>query len=83
MTRHPIDAVSLVAGLVFAAVAVLYVIAEHSTVDIDARWVLPLALIGLGIGGVVGAVSTATRQRNAASRAVTELDTDEPIPQSE
>ncbi|MEO8329949.1 MAG: hypothetical protein ABI586_08095 [Candidatus Nanopelagicales bacterium] len=83
MTRHPIDAVSLVAGLVFAAVAVLYVVAAHSAVHIDARWVLPLALIGLGIGGVVGAVSTATRQRTAASRAITDLDTDELAPQSE
>jgi hypothetical protein len=63
MTRHPLDAVSLVAGLVFTAVAAAYLIAAHTAMDIDARWVLPLALIGLGLGGVVGSLTTASRQR--------------------
>ena len=62
MNRHTLDPVSLVAGLVFAAVAVVYLVQAHSSVDIDGRWVLPLALIGLGVAGVLGALNSAARQ---------------------
>ena len=82
MTRHPLDAVSLVAGLVFTAVATAYLIAAHSSTDIDARWVLPLALIGLGIGGVVGSITTASRQRRELA-AEPSTDDAEPPQQSE
>jgi len=34
---------------------------------VDIRWLLPLALIGLGVAGVAGAVPTATRQQRAAT----------------
>ncbi len=82
MTRHPLDAVSLVAGLVFAGVAAAYLIAAHSALDVDARWVLPLALIGLGLGGVVGSINTASRQRRALSDEPTTDDVEQP-PQSD
>jgi hypothetical protein len=78
MTRHPLDAVSLVAGLVFTAVAAAYLIAAHSAVDIDARWVLPLALIGLGLGGVVGSINTASRQRREAAVETATDDAEQP-----
>jgi uncharacterized membrane protein YfcA len=74
MNRHQIDATSLISGLVFAGVALVYLIAENTTLDVDVRWALPLALIGLGIGGVVGAVTSARR---------TTEDADEPVLQSE
>jgi len=60
MNRHQVDATSLISGLVFAGVALVYLIAENSALEVDVRWALPLALIGLGIGGVVGAVTSAT-----------------------
>lgn len=63
MNRHTLDPVSLVAGLVFAAVAVIYLVQAHTSVDVDGRWVLPLALIGLGVAGVLGALNSAARQR--------------------
>jgi hypothetical protein len=78
MTRHPLDAVSLVAGLVFAGVAAVYLIAAHSALDVDARWVLPLALIGLGLGGVVGSINTATRQRRELHDEPTTDDAEQP-----
>jgi len=61
MNRHQVDATSLISGLVFAGVALVYLIAENSALEVDVRWALPLALIGLGIGGVVGAVTSARR----------------------
>jgi uncharacterized membrane protein YfcA len=74
MNRHQIDATSLISGLVFAGVALVYLIAENTTLDVDVRWALPLALIGLGIGGVVGAVTSARRANEGD---------DEPVLQSE
>ena len=59
MNRHQVDATSLISGLVFAGVALVYLVAENSSLEVDVRWALPLALIGLGIGGVVGAVTSA------------------------
>lgn len=87
MKRHAFDPVSLVAGLVFAAVAALYLVSEHSSFDVDGRWVLPLVLIGLGVGGVAGALMTASRQRreqapNDPGQPVSEPDVDEPAEQS-
>ena len=61
MNRHHVDATSLISGLVLAGVALVYLVAENTTLDIDVRWALPLALIGLGVGGVVGAVTSARR----------------------
>jgi len=61
MNRHQVDATSLISGLVFAGVALVYLVAENSTLEVDVRWALPLALIGLGIGGVVGAITSARR----------------------
>ena len=84
MIRHRMDAVSLVTGLVFAAVAGTYLLAAQAAVDVDARWVLPMAMIGLGLGGVAGAISTARRQRvNMTDDTATTADTDEPTLQSE
>ncbi len=87
MKRHAFDPVSMVAGLVFAAVAALYLVSEHSSFNVDGRWVLPLVLIGLGIGGVSGALASASRQRreqgpSAPEDNVSGADVDEPAEQS-
>ncbi len=77
MKRHQMDPVSLVAGLVFAAVAGVYLIATQTDTNVDGRWVLPLALIGLGVGGVLGAVNSAARQRISRVDEPTVADDDE------
>ena len=83
MSRHPFDPVSFVAGLVFVAVAVGYLFEAHSNIDVDGRWVLPLALIGLGIGGVMGALSTAARQRREPASSISESSVDGPVGRSD
>jgi len=83
MTRHQMDPVSLVAGLVFAAVAAVYLIATQTDMNVDGRWVLPLALIGLGVGGVLGAVNSAARQRTSRIDEATAANDDELTEQSE
>ena len=66
MKPHRFDATSLISGLVFGLVAAVYLVGEATGNYVDGRWLLPLALIGLGVAGVVGAVTTAARQRPAA-----------------
>lgn len=56
MRRHPVDLVSLVAGLLFTALAVGYIADNYSDVDIAPTLVLPLALVVLGIAGLAGSV---------------------------
>lgn len=65
MKPHRLDATSLVSGVVFGLVAAVYLIGEATGNYVDGRWLLPLALIGLGVAGVAGAVTTAARQRPA------------------
>jgi hypothetical protein len=63
MRRHPFDITSLISGLVFAIVAIVYLVGAANDQYIDGRWLLPLALIGLGVAGVAGAITAAARQR--------------------
>lgn len=53
MQRHDIDVVSLVAGVVFVAIAGAYGLVRATNASFDAHWVLPALLIGLGL--VLGA----------------------------
>ena len=52
MRRHELDWVSLVAGLVFVAIAAAYLLQVSLDVTIAAGWVLPITLIGLGVAGL-------------------------------
>ncbi|MET0740598.1 MAG: hypothetical protein ABWZ26_03490 [Candidatus Nanopelagicales bacterium] len=65
MKRHELDVFSLVCGLVFAAVAVVYLVAAATDSEVEGRWVIPLALIGLGVAGLVGSVVRARRNGRA------------------
>jgi hypothetical protein len=51
--RHDLDFVSLLAGAMFALIAVAYLVAELSDAALDAEWVLPGMLVGLGLLGLV------------------------------
>lgn len=66
MRRHELDITSLVAGLVFVGVATAYLIGAYTKVRIDAGWVLPLALVGLGIAGLTGSLRAAGRSNHPA-----------------
>jgi uncharacterized integral membrane protein len=77
MKRHPFDVTSLISGLVFVIVAAVYLVAAANHQYIDGRWLLPLALIGLGVAGVAGAIAAATRQRAASPP--TPVDDDAPV----
>jgi len=57
MKRHSFDLTSFVFGVVLAAAAVGFLLAEQLAWDVDGRWVLPIALILLGVAGVAGALS--------------------------
>lgn len=51
---------SLISGLLFTALGVLFLIDQATGVRVDVRWVWPLLLIGLGVAGLA---STAARRR--------------------
>ncbi|MEZ0092146.1 hypothetical protein [Streptacidiphilus sp. EB129] len=56
MKRHQLDLFSLVAGVSFVAVAVFYLFDSIGRLHVDARLVVPLLLIALGVGGLAGAL---------------------------
>lgn len=60
--RRSVDLTALVAGLVFLAfgLAVLADEAQVLSFDLELRWVWPLALIGLGLAGLL----SGTRRRD-------------------
>lgn len=61
MQRHDLDLTSLVAGLVFVAIAVAYLVGAFTDIHLDGAWVLPLGLVGLGAAGLAGSVARARR----------------------
>lgn len=66
MKRHDLDVVSLVAGLLFAGLALAYGIGAYTDLRLDPRYVFPLVVIGLGLAGLAAAV-TAQRRSDAAT----------------
>ena len=56
MQRHRIDLFSLLAGLLFVAFAVVYIVGAYTSVHVNVRIALPLLLVWLGIAGLLGAV---------------------------
>lgn len=55
MTRHDLDPISLVAGLVFAALGLSFLLGGTAFLDLDWRWIWPPVLIGAGVVGLRGA----------------------------
>jgi hypothetical protein len=54
--RHEIDAVSLVAGLLFLVVAAAHIAARATDTDLNLRWMVPAVLVLLGVLGLLGAI---------------------------
>ena len=65
MRRHDLDWVSLIAGLVFAGLAITYLVASLADVSIDGRFVWPAVFIALGAAGVATAVTANAREEKA------------------
>ena len=84
MRRHDLDLTSLVAGVVFVALAAVYLIGSLSDVHVGWRWVLPLLLIGLGVAGLAGSLRSGLRRddERAALDEAHPVDDSEPTPPS-
>jgi hypothetical protein len=63
--RHELDWVSLIAGIVFTGIAVLYLVVAGTDLNIDARIVWPVVLVALGLAGVATAVRATQREEQA------------------
>lgn len=69
MKRHSLDALSLVFGLLFAAVAVVGLTDQLTLTVVDVRWLGPALLVAIGIALVV----TAGRSRNGKHDAASDM----------
>lgn len=56
MKRHQLDLFSLIAGLAFVAIAVLYLLDAAGQLSVNGRLVIPLLLVALGVAGLAGAI---------------------------
>ena len=55
------DRAALIAGLIFIALGTLYLLEEIGVIDVSSGFVVPVALIGLGIGLLLGRGGRAPR----------------------
>lgn len=62
MRRHDLDWISLIAGIVFTGIALVYLIAGLADTTLDGRFVWPVVLVALGAGGVATAVRANSRE---------------------
>jgi len=60
--RHDLDWISLIAGIVFTGLALLYLVVGVTDVNVDQRFVWPLVLVALGAAGIATAVSANMRE---------------------
>jgi hypothetical protein len=59
MKRHDIDVTSLMAGLLFAALAAVFALHALDIFDVDLRAAPAVALIVAGLGGITAALTSA------------------------
>lgn len=53
---HPRDTTSLILGLLLLAAGALFLVADTTDVDLDARWAAPVALVVIGLAGLASAL---------------------------
>ncbi|MFL6180774.1 MAG: hypothetical protein ACJ73J_00540 [Actinomycetes bacterium] len=75
MKRHAFDMTSFLFGIVLGTAAVGFMLAEQLSWDVDGRWVLPTALILLGIVGIAGAFSGLRPSRQSSESSEEEAET--------
>ena len=56
MSRHEVDGVSLMGGLLLVLIAGLFLLADLTTLDVDGRWVAPGVLVAVGAAGLVASL---------------------------
>ena len=69
MRKHPLDLISLIAGLLFTGLAVAYIVGAYTDVRLDPRLVLPLVLVGLGLAGLAASLLAQHRSDKAVAEA--------------
>jgi hypothetical protein len=79
--RHQLDLFSLIAGLAFVTVAVLYLLDAAGRLHMNGQLVIPLVLIALGAAGLAGALYRMARGSDPAPAPAPEADP-EPAPLS-
>ncbi|MEV4561845.1 hypothetical protein AB0K51_33375 [Kitasatospora sp. NPDC049285] len=62
MRKHPFDLYALIAGALFTALAVLFLVASLNGREVNGRFVLPVVCIALGAAGLGGALVAASRR---------------------
>ncbi len=81
MKRHPIDIVSVLAGLLFTALGVAFALGEADRIDIDVRFVPAAVLIAAGAAGIIASFTRA--DTTPAETIATSGVPDGPAPPSE
>jgi hypothetical protein len=74
MKRHPLDVVSLLAGLLFTGLGIAFLLDALNAWSADITWVPPIVLIVFGLAGVL---STIGRHRGLPAPGTTEPETAE------
>jgi hypothetical protein len=69
MKRHQTDVISLVSGLLFAGLGVVFALHALGTFNLDVGVVPAVVLIVLGIAGIAAAVTASPRSGDAAGGA--------------
>jgi hypothetical protein len=81
--RHEIDAVSLVAGLLFLVVAGVHIVARSTETDLNLRWMVPAVLVLLGVLGLLSAVRFPRREPADDAADAAKLDEPEHVEEAE
>jgi hypothetical protein len=66
MERHELDPLSLVGGIAFAGLGILFLLDGAGSLTVQPRWVWPLLLIAIGIAGLVASRPKRTDQKTDA-----------------
>jgi hypothetical protein len=59
--RHDLDLTSLLAGLLLVALGLVTLVGDAVGLRLDARWMLPAVLVGLGVAGLAGSLRPGSR----------------------
>ena len=57
MNRHPLDAFSLISGLLFMGLGTWFLLDRLTNVSTDITWVPPIVLLALGAAGIASSLA--------------------------
>ena len=77
MTRHRFDPFAFIAGALFLALSVGFLLDGTDAWDVNARWIGPAVLMTFGLAGLITTVGRQVRtRREVAARADADADAD-------